>query len=468
MTMPNDDDRFDHALRGAIRDGAPETASTALRQRVATSLAAAPVVSRARTSTWLLAAATGLAALMLVALAWPRLQVAPGVTPPVSAFGPTTNGSPVITPPLTTPRPEPFGHLGLIQGGDLLTAEDGYIQDMDGHLYMTHSAGAAWRRIDPPGFREDDARGAWFLDPLHGWVTPVDRDTGIDLVIWRTTDGGETWLQSLVGGSGPNANTLLFLDPMNGYLVSDPAEDGRRGDPKPELRWTADGGATWGDPIDLVAASGQAEPGIIDFLDRQHGVMTLPDGLLHTVDGGTTWTRSSITNTDFEVVNGTPRYGSVAIIDATTAFMVIGWFDASVKTAMTAGQTVIETKDGGATWVARYGDARHRAWDFLDAVHWIATDGVTVWSTDDAGASWSSDASIGLPIEEFSAYLDFADPTHGWASAWAGEPCKGYGCQRFTVLFKTADGGQTWLPVGDCVARFACPTPGPGATPRPS
>ena len=77
------------------------------------------------------------------------------------------------------------------------------------------------------------ARVAGTLDDPPG-TTP-------GLILWRTADAGVSWSR-LVFPDVHGANwDLVFLDPSVGWLATDPGGQ----HPKPELRWTDDGGATW-------------------------------------------------------------------------------------------------------------------------------------------------------------------------------------------------------------------------------
>jgi len=399
MTMPNGD-RFEQELARVVRDGAPDTAPSELRDRVAMVMAAQPVMPNRRGSSWLLGAAAGVVVLVAVTLALPRLAPPPGATSPGSATAPTLGataiGSPLATLPTATgTTDEPIVYTGFVQLGTLLSPQDGVVMNVDGRVLITASGGRTWRDITPDRANADRTR-FFFLDPQHGWITSYD-DTATDgLVIWRTDDGGRFWTAAAIATLRSVNWDLVMLSPTVGYLASDPGGQ----DPKPELRWTDDGGVTWTDPIDLAAATGIPTLGTVDFLDRSNGVMTGDNVFLHTSDGGRTWSAPKVNNTDEEIVSGTPRYGAVQVIDDTTAFVVIDWLYGD---GVTLGQTVIETFNGGADWVARYGDARRRSWAFIDATNWIATDGKLMWSTNDGGSGWGGSSSYGLPLE-----LDFA------------------------------------------------------------
>jgi photosystem II stability/assembly factor-like uncharacterized protein len=94
-----------------------------------------------------------------------------------------------------------------------------------------------------------------------------------------------------------------------------------------------------------------------------------------------------------------------------------------------AGDTVLRSVDGGATWQRLHtGLAKN-----LSQVHfvskdsgWVTGEGKIVHTTD-GGAHWT--VQLAVPHAKISA-LSFADATHGWATAGA--------------LYRTTDGGAVW------------------------
>jgi photosystem II stability/assembly factor-like uncharacterized protein len=454
------DDRFERDLAAVVREGAPELAPPALRRRVAASISVA-AAGRATRRAPLFIAAAGAIALLVVSIgaAWfgrpaPTVLQTGAARPTEGAVRSPLEPTPAATLPLLR---EPITDPGEVQVGDLLTATDGWVYNTDGHLFLTHSGGAAWREVTPPGLDPSREYLPSFVDPRHGWVAQLDRDGGQDLRVWRTTDAGQTWLESRVAGAELVIGGLAFLDPSNGYLTTDPGGQ----HPKPELRWTHDGGATWSDPIDLATATGIPTLQVVDFLDQQAGIMTGDNTLLRTNDGGRTWARPDSLDPD-AFGAGTPRYGAVDVVDATAGFIIVKWLGQDGKEM---GRTIIESRDAGASWKTAFTDRLHRYWAFVDALDWIGTDGRQVWSTTDGGLTFESPPSTGLPVVLDFAAMDFVDPQHGWAQATGGPLCKGFGCLRLFELLKTDDGGRSWSLVGSCepgdTLSFVCPSPRP-------
>jgi photosystem II stability/assembly factor-like uncharacterized protein len=173
---------------------------------------------------------------------------------------------------------------------------------INGHgFWLTTNGGRTWRSAHLP----DLARGGvaearadpianiadvQFVDRRRGWVSVAGRSR-----IYRTTDGGRTWLVSVPPGCSAvcEGGAIDFLDARRGYaLVETQASDNK-------LFRTDDGGRTW------QIASQPSVYGRIVFVDRSHGFafggrpqMIIgpfegpPLGFLYeTADGGRTWSR---------------------------------------------------------------------------------------------------------------------------------------------------------------------------------
>jgi photosystem II stability/assembly factor-like uncharacterized protein len=349
------------------------------------------------------------------------------------------------------PLAEPITNPGQVQFGGLLTASDGWTVNTNGHVFLTHSGGVAWRDVTPPGAMSDDMR-PFFVDPLHGWLVELGViDAG--QILWRTFDGGVSWSRSTLPTGDASSTNVVFLSPKVGWLASDPG--GQK--PKPELRWTDDGGETWSQPIDLAAATGIPTLQDVVFVDPLFGVMTGDQAFLRTSDGGRTWVVPQSLDPDARV--GIPRYGPVQSVGGRTAFIVVQWRD-------TAGEethrTILESSDSGVSWTTSLVDDLHRSWTFVDARTWIGIDGKQVWATSDGGATFDVQPSTGLTRYLDSGSMTFVDPAHGWVSATMGAPCPAdhFGCTpRGPQLYRTSDGGASWTEIGDCL--FACETPKP-------
>lgn len=178
------------------------------------------------------------------------------------------------------------------------SAQDGWavVVSAPPSILRTADGGLTWDIVSPPQLVFQDELGVtslypytFFTDALHAWVVLV----GEARPVWRTTDGGSSWLSS----EPVNAlrSQLFFVDNSVGWMLS------FRGEITPavfasELYQTTDGGATWEplvtsqDTILNCIDSGMA------FADHVHGWITgtceysdHAPSLLATSDGGMSW-----------------------------------------------------------------------------------------------------------------------------------------------------------------------------------
>ena len=134
--------------------------------------------------------------------------------------------------------------------------------------------------------------------------------------------------------------------------------------------------------------------------------------VLHTADGGRTWTRQD-SGTRFTLTD-------ICFVDADT-----GW-------AVGDGGTILHTRDSGQSWQTQESpvDYYHMGVCFVDRNHgWVASDRSHILFTADGGKSWSIQFSNNVYRLKS---ISFADRHHGWA---VGE----YG-----FVYHTSDGGLSW------------------------
>jgi photosystem II stability/assembly factor-like uncharacterized protein len=134
--------------------------------------------------------------------------------------------------------------------------------------------------------------------------------------------------------------------------------------------------------------------------------------ILHTEDGGDTWTPQA---------SGTHNHlFGVEALSPTEAWVVGDW------------GAILHTRDGGKTWQNRSldEDVILNALSFADAQHgWIVGEVGAIFKTEDGGETWKRLES-GCEKSLFGLY--FSDPQNGWAVGLDG------------VIIRTKDGGASW------------------------
>jgi photosystem II stability/assembly factor-like uncharacterized protein len=278
------------------------------------------------------------------------------------------------------------------------------------------------------GMHSDSIVRALVSDPRR----PEAIYAGIDMGLYRSDDRGARW--------------RLLENPMRGSMVwsiaIDPTDSNimfaGTGTPStPGIYRTTDAGVSWEHrPMEVAEecpAVGIPRPtGIaIDPADHRSVWVGLEvDGVRHSTDGGDTWTKadSRIPNLDVHnmlVAAGPPK----------TVFTVVN-------------DDVWRSTDDGETWLP----ARAREtfpWHYARGITAKPNDPKTIFVTvgdatpgrtgaimrsRDAGATWES---LNLPVQPNSAMWTVSIP--------AAEPDTVFAASRYGYLYRSDDGGDSWL-----------------------
>jgi photosystem II stability/assembly factor-like uncharacterized protein len=279
-----------------------------------------------------------------------------------------------------------------------------------------------------------DFYGAYFCDSENGWAV------GSTQKIFRTRDGGATWVRQAISANSATIWAVAFTDTLTGWVCD---SNGR-------IYKSTDGGATW-----ILETSGASQAlREIFFLDSQNGWAAGYGGVIRrTVDGGATWTGSpSGTSADLYgchfrsgsrgwVVGaaGSIRFWNGTAWSPQTSGTVENLLDVdfvsdNVGWAVGGGWVVLKTVDGGQNWVQQPvptdGDPYFKAVCFVDSLEgWVVGLNGTVLHTTDSGATWEAQESGTL-----YGYrrVRFANHDEGWAVGYGG------------TIVHTSDGGATW------------------------
>jgi hypothetical protein len=222
-----------------------------------------------------------------------------------------------------------------------------------------------WTDISPAGVNRPRASAPPFgcmdivVSPCNPYVLYLTTDIE---GMWRSTDGGATWskLGGVVGAAGNSPGDMQInpANPMQLYVVG-----GVRGNSLGF--WVSnDGGDTWNQPAGFTAKANNSVGGWVNDVYDVHADPTDFKHVLLTFHSG--W-------------EGTGNAG------------------------------VLETKDGGNTWIRHMPmgswGAGHSVWFLGDSSTWLlGTQGNGYWRTSDGGTTWNQVSTTNMQHGGVSIY----------------------------------------------------------------
>lgn len=252
----------------------------------------------------------------------------------------------------------------------------------------------------------------WFFDVGFanseiGWV--VGRTTELENTVMKTTDGGQTWEQRIFSSPNNGFSTVsvvseqviwiagysgeilrssdggrnwddlsqnqsdryrdsYFFDEWSGWIVGDGV-----------IMHTVNGGVTWerstsGDFFNLVA---------IDFVDESHGwIANSTEKVLVTTDGGENWSGFDLIPSNFIPFD-------IHFIDARQGW-IVGYDNYS------GDGTILYTSNGGSSWIEQLqtSEMGFRSIGFRDSRHGMIVGGGGIMTTADSGVTWNFEPCI--------------------------------------------------------------------------
>lgn len=214
----------------------------------------------------------------------------------------------------------------------------GHLSAEDAVVLHTNDGGLSWRlsRVKVKGW----LNSIWFTDGNNGWIV------GEKGQAYRSSDAGANWhsrgneLTSKIEHwrqTDVDFPTVKFLDGKLGFITAQIRQDlGVRFDPRGIVFKTRDGGRKW------QSFTATSELGIryADFLnDREAWLVPRDLGkelILHTEDGGKSWTR---------IPTPVAKILSVHFADSRN-----GWLVANASDYPDIDE-ILCTNDGGSTWI---------------------------------------------------------------------------------------------------------------------
>jgi len=275
-------------------------------------------------------------------------------------------------------------------------------------LVTVGAQGEGWKGTRH-GAAGKDLNTVYFADTKRGWIA------GDDGLVYRTEDGGRSWIQQAVG-TKDQINDLYFRDKEDGYMLA-----GNR------ILITEDGGRAWREARRFSSADfggGVPELYSVRFASKKKGWVVgsvsrrevVTDSLLFfTDDAGVSWRVQLVPSRD-------------ELIHLDFASDKRGWIVGDKG-------TILATTDGGATWLRQRAGTNATLYhvDFIDDDRgWAVGARGTILRTENGGETWTASTVPGLQRTTLLS-IQFVNKEQGWIVGRGG------------LILRSDDGGRTWI-----------------------
>ena len=242
----------------------------------------------------------------------------------------------------------------------------GWISGFFAGVLKTTDGGRHWTRLDS-NLPTEWIANVWFSSKDRGWAVGtsyVDPQKPVHTIL-ATKDGGRSWeVQKRIEEESSWLVDVWFMDDRHGWAV------GRR-EVEGYILSTNDGGLHWEPLFQDREDKFGGEIRRIRFTDPLTGWALSTNAILHTVDGGRTWT----------VQREEWSLNALELTGSKEAWAVGGW------------GKLLHTQNGGMKWelsnVAGGEDTYLANVKFVDRYHgWVNGGKGVVFSTVDAGRTW--------------------------------------------------------------------------------
>ena len=367
---------------------------------------------------------------------------APSPIPQESADAPTpvaTDRVPIPARPLLEPHLDEGQPVGIDQI-EMDSALDGWAigshpsADLAPSIHMlrTHDGGQTWIEVTPP---EDNNLmtevGGMVSAGSNAWVIYLGTDR-----VWRTTNGGATWIPAEAGYPEGQFSAFEFTDDQHGWMLQE-VESGF-GSQLVSLFRTIDGGDTWLEiinPYESEDLQSCRKTGMA-FSGTETGWVTydcegtyLEAFLDISTDGGETWTEGQLPLPEGAAQStdqGWCSSSSPRLTGEASGSLIVTCVRNEGST-LTERAHLYQTDDAGETWEIRNYPGGEPHFFNNGTILALARD---QYRSPDGGESWTK-----IKVVNWDGQYSFVDPSKGWAVATSeGE----------TALVTTSDGGRIW------------------------
>ena len=332
-------------------------------------------------------------------------------------------------------------------------------------ILRTVDGGTSWKDVAPAQFPGGTGHSSALvaLTASTAWVAVV-RPGAADMQVFHTVDAGQAWQETTIHYTSSMAGitTMTFINAQDGWIMA--VLEIVTHEESVVIFRTTNGGQTWTKVSSSNAFNNApgALPSLgektgLSFRDASTGWATGVDSpvgqpnfvwLYMTLDGGQTWQHQTLVFPRNVVVSG-----QLSLAPPTFFTVNDGILPVLFNTPSASDLDVYVTHDGGATWQpTTIVAAPANVTDFIDMNHGWVAGGTAIYMTVDGGQTWTKALINSIPgLRDSSAFvtLDFVSTRAGWGIVY-DYSANNYQGQIF--LYKTVDGGHTWTKVNYVVS----------------
>jgi photosystem II stability/assembly factor-like uncharacterized protein len=329
----------------------------------------------------------------------------------------------------------------IMRGLKVVNAQVVWATGYLGEVVRTVDGGTTWALKTPTDATMDNY-AIEALDSSTAWIYGTDDATSVGCRIWKTTNGGTSWVQQYTDNEG-FGDAIKFYDANNGIAIGDPF---LATPTKFQIMTTTNGGTTW-TPLSNPPLAEGGETGVVNGLEligNMAWFVTYGTGgrpaVWKSTDKGLTWTSSPrvpiddsygfsmrdenagiISNINSGSVarttDGWAHADSMLLFAGVYGLRQIDWITGTNSIVVVGGPTATGfsavSLDGGTTWTQKTvpaGVGRLRHVQFIDAgTGWAVGNGGAILKWTDPPLVGVEDKSPLLP-DGFSLSQNYPNP----------------------------------------------------------
>ena len=284
----------------------------------------------------------------------------------------TSNGGVNWVPATTLPNAVP-------NALSMISANLAWVVCNSGKIFKTTDGGQTWLQQSSGTTRK--LTDVQFIDQLNGWAVGGTSSDGTTLLVLRTTDGGQTWVDLSFGSNCQSVDAGSFIDAQTGWICG-------KVNGEPTVYKTVNGGNNWVSQVLPTFTQTEKKVSDIGFASANTGWATTDrnnqDGsVIYTTNGGANWTIQTTTDRDINKI----------AVKNSLQVAILGW-----KVGSNTQMIVKTTSDGGLTWTTNNVPLLSQTYSlsYAGSSLWLGSIWSRILHSTDLGVNWEYQYCISL------------------------------------------------------------------------